>query len=216
MARQGKFRLRVDGKLMAGQLEMVGQLEMEELHWYAFRIFRNGRNAFIRKLANDGVRTYVPEKVIVKNDPVKGEKVEKKPIFNAIVFVQTTAGYVNDIRYDQLTLAFPYLVPGTKFPAVIPDTQMHNFIEVLRLGGDSAEIYKGELNPGDKVRVTQGVFKDREGYVTRVKGNKKFVVAIEGVAAVATIYIPKAFLTPIPTETQPALSFESSNGQPQL
>ena len=189
---------------------------MEELHWYAFRIFRNGRNAFIRKLANDGVRTYVPEKVIVKNDPVKGEKVEKKPIFNAIVFVQTTAGYVNDIRYDQLTLAFPYLVPGTKFPAVIPDIQMHNFIEVLRLGGDSAEIYKGELNPGDKVRVTQGVFKDREGYVTRVKGNKRFVVAIEGVAAVATIYIPKAFLTPIPTETQPARNSDSLNGQPQL
>ena len=37
-----------------------------------------------------------------------------------------------------------------------------DFIEVLRLGGDSAEIYKGELNPGDKVRVTQGVFKDRD------------------------------------------------------
>ena len=187
---------------------------MEEIHWYAFRIFRNGRKAFIRKLESDGVHVYVPEKIIVKNDPVKGEKVEKKPIFNALVFVQATEGYVNDIRYDQLTLAFPYLVPGTKFPAVIPDIQMHNFIEVLRLGGDSAEIYKGELNPGDKVRVTQGVFKDREGYVTRVKGNKKFVVAIEGVAAVATIYIPKAFLTPIPTETQPARSFESSNGQP--
>lgn len=50
-----------------------------------------------------------------------------------------------------------------------------------------------ELRRGDRVRVTEGVFK-AEGYIRRVKGNRRLIVSIEGVVAVATTYIPGCFL----------------------
>lgn len=166
----------------------------DNLNWFAFRTFRNGRKSFIKKLTADGVYSYVPEKTVVKIDPVRGEKSERQPIFANLVFVRATAAYVQSVQYDSLTLAFPYLEPGTKQAAIIPDAQMDNFIEVLRLGGDSLEAFEGDLSKGDRVRVLSGVFQGREGFVARVKGSKKFIVSIEGIAAVATIFIPRNML----------------------
>ena len=42
--------------------------------------------------------------------------------------------------------------------------------------------------------VTGGIFKGAEGYIKRIQGNKRLVVSIEGVVAVATSYIPAVYL----------------------
>ena len=57
------------------------------------------------------------------------------------------------------------------------------------LGEDKPEYHKG-----DRVRVTDGVFKGAEGYVKRIKKDRRLVVSIRGVVAVATSYIPPQFL----------------------
>ena len=44
------------------------------------------------------------------------------------------------------------------------------------------------------MRVTDGVFKGAEGYVKRIKKDRRLVVSIRGVVAVATSYIPPQFL----------------------
>ena len=51
-----------------------------------------------------------------------------------------------------------------------------------------------EWTKGDKVRVTGGLFEGAEGYIKRIKGNHRLVVAIEGITAVATSYIPTCYL----------------------
>jgi len=50
------------------------------------------------------------------------------------------------------------------------------------------------FRPEDRVRVIDGEFKGAEGYIKRIKGNRRLVVAIEGVVAVATAYIPSCYL----------------------
>jgi transcription antitermination factor NusG len=52
--------------------------------------------------------------------------------------------------------------------------------------------------PGDEVRVTGGPFKGAEGYIKRIRGNRRLVVALEGIIAVATTYIPGRFLEKMP------------------
>lgn len=56
--------------------------------------------------------------------------------------------------------------------------------------GDPGLEYLGEepsdLRSGDRVRVTEGPFKGAEGYIKRIKGNRRLIVSIEGVVAVAT------------------------------
>lgn len=51
-----------------------------------------------------------------------------------------------------------------------------------------------DFSVGGHVRVVDGVFKGAEGYVKRIQGRKRLVVSIEGIAVVATSYIPKSFL----------------------
>ena len=51
-----------------------------------------------------------------------------------------------------------------------------------------------KLIKGDKVRVTEGVFKGSEGYIVRVHGTKRFVVLLEGIVAMSTTYIPRTHL----------------------
>jgi len=41
------------------------------------------------------------------------------------------------------------------------------------------------------------VFRGAEGYIARIRNAKRLIVAIEGVAAVATSYIPKDFMEKI-------------------
>jgi len=77
---------------------------------------------------------------------------------------------------------------------------METFIWVTKTGCKSLEAYNIELVKGDRVRVIDGIFKGAEGYVCRVHGTKRFVVKINGVAAVATTYIPRGFLEKIQPE----------------
>ena len=46
-------------------------------------------------------------------------------------------------------------------------------------------------------RITDGDFKDAEGVIKRIKNNKRIVVEIKGVAAVAITFVPAIWLEPI-------------------
>ena len=51
---------------------------------------------------------------------------------------------------------------------------------------------------GSKVRVKEGQLKGAEGYIKRIRKDRRLLVAIEGVIAVATSYIPPENLEPVP------------------
>jgi ribosomal protein L24 len=50
---------------------------------------------------------------------------------------------------------------------------------------------------GDRVVVTDGPFKGAEGHIRRIKKDRRLVVAIAGVVAVATTYIHPSMLKKI-------------------
>ena len=54
-----------------------------------------------------------------------------------------------------------------------------------------------EYSTGDRVLVTYGPCIGAECYILRIKGNRRQIVAIQGVCAVATAYIPQSFLKKI-------------------
>ena len=53
------------------------------------------------------------------------------------------------------------------------------------------------LNRGDRVRVIKGPLSGLEGELVRLKGHKRVVVRLDGVASIATSYIPSSFLEKI-------------------
>jgi transcription antitermination factor NusG len=70
-----------------------------------------------------------------------------------------------------------------KVPAIIPDDQMQAFIW---LTSEDHEIsYLGEpkdIELGDRVRVTEGPFKDFVGNIKRIKKDRKFIITIGTIA----------------------------------
>lgn len=84
-----------------------------------------------------------------------------------------------------------------QIPVAIPDREMDIFMLVTS-GGKLGVEYLGDDSPGyhlgDRVRVTDGPFTGSEGHIARIRGNHRLVVSIKGLCAVATSYIPMAFL----------------------
>ena len=63
-----------------------------------------------------------------------------------------------------------------------------------------------EYRTGDRVRVTGGIYKGAEGYIKRIRKDRRLLVAIEGFIAVATSFIPFQYLEKVPEPVNPGLS----------
>ena len=77
-----------------------------------------------------------------------------------------------------------YFDRETKKPAVIPDREMELFMQITSADTSDLEYFSDEAidyRSGDKVRVTGGPFKGAEGYIKRIRGNRRLVVALEGI-----------------------------------
>ena len=80
----------------------------------------------------------------------------------------------------------------TREPLVVPDKQMYSFIAVAGAYDEQVVFLDSNvvsLRKGDRVRITGGIFAGVEGVFIRIKGDRRVVVSIEGVMAVATAFI---------------------------
>ena len=155
---------------------------MNELHWYAAKVKYNRTLPIREQLAMDRVNHFVPE------------------IIGSLVFLQTTDEYLSRFEQDNFRRLWLYRDPLTRKPAPIPDREMEVFIFVCSAGKQGLTYLgddKPEYHQGDRVRVTDGPFKGAEGHIKRIKKDRRLVVSISGVAAVATTYIHPQFLETI-------------------
>ena len=88
-------------------------------------------------------------------------------------------------------------MPGTSEFAAISEREMEIFRAAVESGCRNLEVIDTNLATGQRVRVLDGMFKDHEGYIVKIRGDKRFVVSIPGVVALATIYIPQHLLTKV-------------------
>lgn len=91
---------------------------------------------------------------------------------------------------------------GESCMMIVPEAQMRSFIAVA--GSDDQRVMwlapeATDLSKGMKVRITGGVFAGVEGILSKVDGarDRRVVVKIEGVAAVATASVPLEFIEKI-------------------
>ena len=181
-------------------------------HWYAMSIYRNLVSPISTVCERDGMGTYRPMR-IAETFTDDGLKYDEKPIVPNLLFVKAPCEYVLGLKQTTQNRGMVYCYPGTNCPAPIPDKTMAMFISVVKCGARRLEPVDFPIDKGDKVRVTEGVFKGAEGYIRRVHGTKLLVVVIEGVVAVAVSHIPRQWLERIGTP-QPEQTNYLHNGQP--
>ena len=166
------------------------------ISWYPVRVFF-GRADLIKNALDDAeVEYYYPTRLVEK--PTKdGLKFVPEPLVRSLLFVRTTREYLHLMRSKFGGTIVPYYDKAERSPLVVPDRQMDQFIRLCQMR-DSGLEYLGSDEPkyhqGDRVRVTEGIFKGFEGHIKRIRHDRKLIVTIEGVAAFATRYIPPSCL----------------------
>ena len=137
-----------------------------------------------------GIEAYVPmTKAIVERRGTK--KRETVPAIHNLIFVHATKdiikGAKQGIEYLQYR-TFPR--NGKNTPIIVPERDMAQFIAVTNARMEEITyLQPDEINieKGTKVRIHGGSFNGTEGIFVKIKGkrNKRVVVLIEGLAAVA-------------------------------
>ncbi len=167
--------------------------------WFALRVTYNRELRVRDELDALGFTTFVPMQY---KKVVRGGRMVKRLVASVhnLVFVLTQPERLTEyMRQTQLPVRYIYN-RTTRRPVVVPRYQMDNFIAVAGTYHEQL-IY---LNPdpndftsGDRVRILGGPFEGAEGVFVRVKGDRRVVVSIEGVVAVATTYIHPSLLQKI-------------------
>lgn len=197
----------------------------EQLHWYALKVFYNKVFDLEFDFRARGIESYIPvEKVLLKGedhlraarrlavpDDLRHDNryiqtgpliFLRKTIVNSLMFVHTSEEGIAEIMNDIRGRGFVYMTSEREAPAIIPDKQMKMFQMVTSSGVEGLVYFSDEdmtrYKQGDHVRVLEGPFKGAEGYIKRIRRDRRLLVAIEGFIAVATSFIPMQFLEVIP------------------
>ena len=141
-------------------------------------------------LATLGIESFVPmTKALVERGGVKKRQII--PAIHNLIFVHTTKEIIKSAKQSIDYLQYrtrPF--NGKNQPIIVPNKEMEQFIAVSNARiEDITYIQPGEIDieKGTKVRIHGGTFDGTEGIYIKLKGkrNRRVVVLIEGLAAVA-------------------------------
>lgn len=161
--------------------------------WYAIRVTYGRELKFQKMLQEAGFETFVAmsRKKVVKN----GQQVTvMAPAVSNLCFVNTEKSVLDEFM-KSMGEACParYIWDkATGKPTVVPQKAMEDFITVSRIMADEVLYLKditAKLRAGQKVRITDGPFKGIEGTVLRIRRERRVVVELPGMLAVATTFI---------------------------
>ena len=169
-------------------------------HWFPMRITYH-REMRIKALLDEmGIETFLPmhwEMVETKNG---GKKRLLMPAIHNLIFVKSTQEFLTELKMTREEFApMRYimkrsLVQGEKNEILhVPDQQMENFMRVASVQDDRVIFLENNdfiKKIGQRVKVVDGYFSGVEGVVKRINKNKRIVVQLEGIAAVAIAFVP--------------------------
>lgn len=152
--------------------------------WFALKVFYHKAPQVQEDFRKAGCDTYLPAMI------------------SSLLFVHSPEPYLLEYKRTHDTSLLIYTDLLTHRPGRIPDREMEIFrIATTIAAADPDAIYLGNdtarLCKGDRVRVTEGLYKGAEGYVKRIRHARKVLVAIQGVAVVALSNIHPQFLEKI-------------------
>lgn len=188
-----------DTKNPLGELPVLSR--SESVLWYAMRATYRRELDAMHRLKEAGMGCFIPMQYHFRLKP--GRRVrELVPAVRNLLFVHALP---SELKRMKLELPYLQYITDTRSheKIIIPDVQMQRFIAVAGTYDDQLLYFQpGELNlaKGTRVRITGGEFAGYEGTFLKVKGarDRRVVIAVEGVIAVALAVIHPDLIEPIP------------------
>ena len=169
-------------------------IEKNAVAWYVLRVTYQREITASKALEELQIEHYVPTiRTRIRNE--KGVSIgwKTEPLVHNYIFVHDS--YENILKLKQSKLDYLRFMMGKddagllNIPQYVPDRQMNDFIKVVRTMGFKPVDVNIDLRKGDRVRVLTGPFEGVEGVFVKMptRHEKRVVIKIEGVAAVATM-----------------------------
>ena len=171
-------------------------VEQNAIAWYVLRVTYQREIAASKLLNEMGVENFVPiVKTRIRNERGVSIGWKEDPLLHNYIFIHDSYDKILKIKQGKLDyLRFMMGKDDTglkSVPQYVPDKQMADFIRVVKSKGMKTLDPDIDLRKGDRVRVMVGPFEGVEGVFIKMpnRHEKRVVIKIEGVAAVATMAI---------------------------
>ena len=171
----------------------------EKKVWYAIRVTYNRELKVKAELDARGITNFVPMQY--RREERKGVMVNRLvPSVHNLIFINITPSGMREYR-ETTAMPIRYIMDREHHkPITVPNHEMENFI---RVAGTYKEdlIYlnpePGDFSEGERVRIIGGEFEGAEGIFVRIKRDRRVLINIQGVVAVATTHVHLSMLEKI-------------------
>ena len=173
-------------------------------HWYALRTTYGREKKAYDYLVSNNVKAFYPTIKTVKNVEGQRTAVEESRLPN-IFFAYGKEDEIKSFVYDNVNL--PYLrfyyrhihegARISKEPLIVPDYQIEGLKIICASQAEDIILELSEIKQfkvGQKVRITDGIFKGVVGKVARYRGQQRVAIVIDGLLTIASAYVPSAFI----------------------
>ena len=163
----------------------------EKKVWYAIRVTYHRELKVKEDLESRGITCVMVKRLV--------------PSVHNLIFIHITPTGMTE--YKKTTdLPIRYIMSReTHKPITVPTREMENFIKVAGTYEEKL-IYlnpnPGDFTKGERVRIIGGMFAGAEGVFVRIKGDRRVVVNVEGLVAVATTFVHPSMIEKI-TDPEP-------------
>jgi len=152
-------------------------------NWYAVKVYAD-KPIVMKYLSSKHIETFIP-------------MMNGKPFLGSLLFLHCSETDILKTKADWFHQIVVYRDAEKQKPQAIPEKEMENFKMVLSI--KNQEFYPLEITDksflaGQKVKVLDGPLKGAVGVVKRIKGDRRLVVSISGVAAIATLFVKPELL----------------------
>lgn len=145
--------------------------EEQSVNWYALYTKSKSEKKVNQRLLDLGFETYLPLRKQLKQWSDRKKLVES-PLINSYIFVRTLQSKLFDIVKVEGVSRY---ISFSGRPVVVRDVEIDVMKEFLSSNSE-IEVIDGIVQIGKLVKIKKGVFKDYEGKILKLSGNR---IAIE-------------------------------------
>lgn len=165
-------------------------IALTENKWFAMRVTYSREQKAQQLLQEVGVECYVPMH-LERNE--SGERYV--PVVHNLIFVHTSRKFMDDYkRRMEYFCPLRYMIDrSTGLPMVVRDKEMEDFMRVTaEMGGDIVYLDNPSavVAKGTPIEIVCGPFKGVQGRLLRIRRDRKVVLQLAGIVAVAASGIP--------------------------
>ena len=171
----------------------------EEKVWYAIRVTYNRELKVKEDLEARGIKCFVPMQY--RREERNGVMVKRLvPSVHNLIFIYLTPTEMKEYKMST-SLPIRYIMNReARKPIIVPNREMESFIKVAGTYEEKL-IYlnpePGDFTQGERVRIIGGMFAGAEGVFVRFKGDRRVIVNVEGIVAVATTFVHPSMIEKI-------------------